>query len=150
VFLSWVGKGKLKVRLSFGGRQLDVKSGLLRRKGREFLKLEYLGRVIDVDYTNRSVVVRTFMDVFNEREYTSQEIKSIKRFLKRYHLNRAEVLAVILHLGYRYSAHNTSLGNVAIADYLDCKPIRVHRASPKIRKLNEMRKQKSQATIDAK
>jgi predicted transport protein len=105
------------VRLSFTGRYFNAKSGR-----RAFLKPEYMGKKIEVDYDDRSSVVRTFMGVFVEREYTSYEIKAITEFLKRYHLNRAEILAVIHHLGYRYHKRYTALGHVAVADYLDFNP----------------------------
>jgi predicted transport protein len=105
------------VRLSFTGRYFDAKSGR-----RAFLKPEYMGKKIEVDYDDRSSVVRTFMGIFVEREYSSYEIKSITQFLKRYHLNRAEILAVIHHLGYRYHKRNTYLGHVSVAGYLDFNP----------------------------
>jgi predicted transport protein len=109
------------VRLSFKGTSRDPVSGERRNAG-FFLKPQYIGRKIEVNYDDRSSLVRTFMDVFLEREYTTHDIKAISRFLKRYHLNRAEVLAVIHHLGYRYSKRYNVLGNVAVADYLDFNP----------------------------
>ena len=112
----------MKVHLSFVGKYFDGKSGERRKRSRELLKPEYIGKSIEVDYTDRSSVVRAFMDIFLEREYTPYEIKAVTRFLKRYHLSRAEILAVILHMGYRYNKRNKSVGNVAVADYLDNNP----------------------------
>jgi predicted transport protein len=112
----------MKIHLWSVSKHLNTKSGERRRRASEFLKPEYVGKSIEVDYDDRSSVVRTFMDIFLEREYTSYEIKSVTHFLKRYHLSRAEIHAVILHLGYRYCKRNRSVGNVAVADYLDNNP----------------------------
>ena len=88
----------MKVRLSFAGSNLDAKSDGQRKKARDFVKPEYLGKAIDVDYDDRSSIVRAFMGVFVVRDYSSRKIQTITHFLNRCHLSRAEIHAVILHL----------------------------------------------------
>ena len=112
----------MKIHLSFVGKHFDTESGERRKRANELLKPEYVGKTIEIDYNDRSSVVRAFMDIFLEREYTPYEIKAVTHFLKRYHLSRAEIHAVILHLGYRYNKRNKSVGNVAVGKYLDNNP----------------------------
>jgi predicted transport protein len=112
----------MKIHLWFVGKHVDTKSGEQRERTRQLLKPEYVGKSIEVDYDDRSSVVRTFMDIFLEREYTAYEIRAVTRFLKRYYLSRAEIHAIILHLGYRYNKRNKAVGNMALADYLDNNP----------------------------
>ena len=112
----------MKVRLSFAGSHLNAKSGGQRKKVSDFLKPEYLGKVIEIDNNDRSSVVRAFMDTFLVRDYSSREIQTITHFLNRYHLSRAEIHAVVLHLGYRYNTGNKALRHLAIDGYFDNHP----------------------------
>jgi hypothetical protein len=111
----------MKIHLWSVGKHFDTKSGKRRIRVNELLKPEYVGKSIEVDYSDRSSVVRAFMDIFLEREYTTYEIKAVTHFLKSYYLSRAEIHAVILHLGYRYHECNRTLSfalnltNVAVA-----------------------------------
>ena len=63
------------------------------KKIRDFIKPQYIGKSVEVDYDQRSSVVRAFMDIFVVRDYSSTEIQTIAHFLKRYHLSRAEIHA---------------------------------------------------------
>jgi hypothetical protein len=97
----------------------------------KYLKPEHVGKWIEVDYSDRSSVVKAFMGVFLVREYSRREAAVITRFLRRKGLTRAEVHGVMLHLGFRYSTINASLARIAIDGYCDRKPCWIQRGRPK-------------------
>ncbi len=94
--------------------------GACHKHGKEYIKPEYLGKMVKLNLSNRSDVVRFFMNIFLEREYTFRDISSISKFLKRKGLSRAERHAVIYKLGYRYSipiSAKNSMENLSINGY---------------------------------
>jgi hypothetical protein len=91
-----------------------------------FIKPEYFCKILDLDLDNRSSVVKAFMQVFLERQYSAREVAILSSFLKRKGLSRAEIHAVIFHLGYRYTTINGPLTkHLKVGTYLDKKPFRV-------------------------
>ena len=93
-------------------------------KTKDFIKPEYVGKAIDLDFEDRTSLVRNLMNIFLIREYTSREIQFITTFLHRMKLTRAETNAVILHLGFHYkSTYNYSaFKNITIDGYVDRRP----------------------------
>jgi len=90
------------------------------QKGSNFIKPEYLGRTFEFDENDRTKIVRFFQQAFIERKYTLGDVHGITQFLKRKFLTRAEIHAVVIHLGYRYSARpSPSNRNLRIDGYLD-------------------------------
>jgi hypothetical protein len=91
-----------------------------------FLKPEYSGKPLELDFNDRRSVVKTFMDAFLEREYSEREVAVISGFLKRKGLTRAEIHAVMFHLGYRYTTMTSPLTmHLKVGKYLHNKPFQV-------------------------
>ncbi len=106
----------MKLRLSWRG---GVGRSAIQ-KGSNFIKPEYIGRTFEFDENDRTKIVRFFQQIFIEREYTFRDVHGISQFLKRKFLTRAEIHAVIIHLGYRYSAFpSPSNRHLRIDGYLD-------------------------------
>ena len=106
----------MKLRLSWrGGRGRSA-----IHRGSNFIKPEYLGRTFEFDENNRTEIVRFLQQIFIEREYNFRDVHGITQFLRRKFLTRAEIHAVVMHLGYHYSAWSSSSNrNLRIAGYLD-------------------------------
>ena len=106
----------MKLKLSWRGGVGH--SGIHR--GSDFIKPEYLGRTFEFDENDRTKIVRFFQQAFIERDYTFRDVHGISQFLKRKFLTRAEIHAVVIYLGYRYSARpSPSNRNLRIDGYLD-------------------------------
>ncbi len=106
----------MKVRLTWRG----ATGHSAIQRGSNFIKPEYIGRTFEFDERDRTKIVRFFQEVFVKREYTYRDVHGITQFLKRKFLTRAEIHAVIVHLGYRYSSKpNNSNRNLRIDGYLD-------------------------------
>jgi hypothetical protein len=110
------------LRVNKPGEVANLKVQLSISRPRNYLKPEYVGKWIEIDYTDRSSAVKALMDAFLVREYSEREIAVLTGFLKRKGLTRAETHAVILHLGYRYNPGGPSLEHMAIDGYCDHKP----------------------------
>ena len=109
---------KRTIRLSFGGNGRNSS-----RSAYDFLKPEFVGmygKRLFVDYDDRSDLVRQFMGVFLKKEFTAFDIRVIIHFLKRFHLSKAEINAVVFHLGFRYVTPRCQ-GNLKIDGYYDAK-----------------------------
>lgn len=107
---------KRTIQLSFGGNSRNQV-----RSAYDFLKPEFVGgrgKRLRVDYTDRTDLVRQFMSIFQEKQYNEFDIRAIVHFLKRFHLSRSEIHAVIFHLGFRYK-HPQVQGNLKIGGYYD-------------------------------
>lgn len=93
-----------------------------------FLKTEYLGKVFLALRANKTAIVRFFMKIFKERkndkeEYNKHDIKVITSWLRGFGFSRAERVAIITKLGYRFSSFKGGhLGHMKIDGYLDHKP----------------------------
>lgn len=92
------------------------------QKGSRFIKTEFMGKKFLGLKSDRTALVRFFMTVFREdREYEQYDAKVINNWLKRYDLTRAERVAVITKLGYKYK----KLKHIMINGYLDQKPMAI-------------------------
>jgi len=88
------------------------------KKGSRFIKSNFLGRkFIGLKY-DRTALVKFFMNVFVDREYGQYDVRAITSWLKRYGLTRAERVAIITRLGYKY----TALKHIMIDGWLNDKP----------------------------
>ena len=110
---------KLRIRFTMG--QGKVRGG--NQKIRDFVKDEYVGKQFNVSKTNRTKIVRLFMDSLRPCTEDNLYIKKrITHFLRRYYLSRAERHAILFKLGYRYSKTNSIyLRNMEINGYLKWK-----------------------------
>lgn len=73
------------------------------RARRRFIKTKYLGRGFCALKKDRTALVRFLMGVLRrDREYDIHDIRAITRWLKRFKLSRAERVAIIKGLGYKY------------------------------------------------
>lgn len=111
-------KAKTNVHLVFGRRKC---------KASDFLKIEYLNKNVKLDYTNRTELVRFFMNVFKPNLIITQgKVCRIRIWLSRLHLTNAEIHAILFHLGFRYKTlpncaqtKSSHLTNIRINGYFD-------------------------------
>lgn len=97
----------MSLRLTWRGG--SGRSGVRRKT--DFVKDEFIRKCV-FRYTDRSEIVRFFMQYFKEKQYSNTEITAISSFLKRHGLTRAERHAVVFHLGYRYKAKPLKQNNM--------------------------------------
>jgi len=109
---------KRTICLSFGG---NGRAKTSVRSAYDFLKPEFVGgygKHLRVDYRDRTDLTRQFMSIFLEKKYNEYDIRAIVHFLKRFHLTRSEIHAIIFHLDYRYKKPKVQ-GNLKIDGYYD-------------------------------
>lgn len=114
-----ISKLRIKFKMGFRGGINPLRS---------YVKDEYVGKVFNIEVANRTAIVRLFMDALRVcRANDSQKAKSIRRFLKRFHLSNAEIHSILFHIGFRYSVSdkyaqgNPKLRNIKINGYYDHK-----------------------------
>jgi len=93
------------------------------------IRVEYLGKKFLTLKAHRTGIVRFFMKVFKERMYGQYESTAVSRWLKDFGLARAERVAIISKLGYRFSVKGgcAHLRHLKIDGYLDHKPMILRR-----------------------
>lgn len=88
-------------------------------KGSRFIKSEFLGKAFLGLKADRTSLVRFFTMIFRkDMKYKKGDAKAINQWLKNFKLSRAEKVAVITSLGYKYRW----LEHMMIDGYLDNKP----------------------------
>jgi hypothetical protein len=119
----------MKVKLSFYGvgRGANGYNATSHKKVSDFIKPEFMRRHIEIDYNNRTDLVRQFYSIFVEREYNYRDICTIRRFLIRKKLTNAEVHAILFRLGFRYKINPMTrriknMSHMAIDGYYNDEP----------------------------
>jgi hypothetical protein len=70
-----------------------------------FLKEEFRNKgFVYVNYSDRTSVVRTFMTIFEKKEYSALDCKRISYFLASKKLSKTEIRAIMFYLGYKYKS----------------------------------------------
>lgn len=83
-------------------------------KACEILKTGFLNKTVDLDLSDRTMVVQFFMNIFQEKKYSKGEIVAISMYLKRKRLSRCERVAILTHLGYTCTKTQRALQNLSI------------------------------------
>lgn len=84
--------------------------------GSRFIKPKYLGKTFVGCREDRTSLVRFFMKLFRDDvKYQKCDARAINHWLKSFGLSRAERIAVVTSLGYKYSY----LDHMKIDGYLD-------------------------------
>ena len=89
--------------------------------GRRFIKDAYIRKTFIAlcDNKHRKGIVKFFMQIFKkEGQYNQYDIRTIHHWLKRFRLSRAEIQAIIFHIGYKYRSKSSNIG-MKIDGYLD-------------------------------
>jgi len=100
---------------------LKIEWGSGKLKASHFIKPNFLGKTFLALRKDRTSIVRFFMQIFRERNYYQGDVVAISRWLRRFGLSRAEKVAVITNLGYRYSG----LRRIRINGWLNHKPQKI-------------------------
>lgn len=110
----------IKIRWAYDGG----KSKGVILSDHHFIKIEYLAKTFLALRKNHTGMVKFFMKIFKERKYDRDDIHALTTWLKRFGLTKAERVAIITHLGYRYSAANfhSSIGHMKINGFFDKRP----------------------------
>lgn len=87
-------------------------------KASRFIKPQFHSTRFVTLKNDRTSIIRFFMGIFLEQDYSQYDAKVINQWLQRFELSRAERVAVITHLGYKYK----TLQHIMINGWLNNKP----------------------------
>jgi|WetSurMetagenome_2_1015567.scaffolds.fasta_scaffold55253_6 hypothetical protein len=118
----------MKVRLSFYGKgRGSCGNQKIHKNVSDFIKTEFLCKSLEIDYNNRTDLVRKFYFIFIEKDYTYRDICTIRRFLQRKKLTKVEIHAILYRLGFRYKIRPMThrfrtMSHIAIDGYYNDEP----------------------------
>lgn len=116
-------RGIPKITIKFSSGHGSSRGGT--HSVRSFIHDEYMNRTFHVNIEDRSGIVRLFMKAIKECDSKDwRKARRIHLFLKRFHLSRAEIHAILFNKGFRYSnigtkgaCSNPMLRNIYIDGY---------------------------------